>query len=108
MQQQDVLVDPVALPLTGRTVNSTLALIIYCVFCFGVSALMSRVIATTWVYLLTSATIPPVALVTVEALRSGYIDAWADIAFFVGWLIALVCAVVYYCVARARRGRAES
>jgi hypothetical protein len=80
----------------------------FCLFCFAVSATAMKFLKTTWVYFLTSATVPAMVLVAVDALWRGSLDTWADIAFVVSWLIAFGCALVYYLIKRAldkRSGR---
>lgn len=72
----------------------------FCLLCFAVSVTVMRLLKTTWVYLLVSATLPAMVLVGVDAMWRGYLDAWIDIAFVLSWLIAFGCAVVYYLVRR--------
>jgi len=80
----------------------------FCLFCFAVSATAMKFLKTTWVYFLTSATVPAMVLVAVDALWRGFLDTWADIAFVVSWIIAFGCALCYYLIKRGldkRSGR---
>jgi hypothetical protein len=68
----------------------------FCLFCVAISAIAMKVLKTTWVYFLVSTTLPTMALVGVDVMWRGYLDAWADIAFAVSMLIAFTCALGYY------------
>ena len=80
--------------------NQFIAIIGYCLFCIVVSAVAMKYLKTWWVYFIISVTLPPMMLVGADALWRGYLDAWADIAFIVAWLIAFGCALGYYLVRR--------
>ena len=80
----------------------------FCLFCFAVSAAAMKFLKTRWVYFLTSATVPAIVLVAVDALWRGFLDTWADIAFVVSWLIAFGCALLYYVIKRGLDKRSGS
>lgn len=70
----------------------------YCFFCFTVSAAVLKFLKTWWAYFIISATLPPAVVIGADALWRGFLDAWADIAFLVAWLIAFGCAFGYYVI----------
>ena len=70
----------------------------YVVLCFVVAAVAKRFLRTIWVYFLVAATLPPMFLIAADVLFRGHLDAWADIAFIVAWLIGLGCAAAYFAV----------
>ena len=47
----------------------------FCLFCFAVSATAMKFLKTRWVYFLTSATVPAMVLVAVDALWRSFLDA---------------------------------
>jgi hypothetical protein len=77
---------------------NAMIVLLYCLFCFIVSALVMRFLKTTWVYFIVSATLPPMVLTAADALWQGSIDTWAGIGFIVAWLTALGCALAYFIV----------
>lgn len=72
------------------------------------SAAAMKFLKTRWVYFLTSATVPAIVLVAVDALWRGFLDTWADIAFVVSWLITFGCALLYYVIKRGLDKRSGS
>jgi hypothetical protein len=79
----------------------------YCLFCLAVSAAVGRFLKTWWAYFIVAATLPAMIVVGADALWRGFLDAWADIAFVVAWLIAFGCALGYYILMRLiRKGSA--
>ena len=77
---------------------NAIIVLLYCMFCFIVSAVVMKFLKTTWVYFVVSATLPPMVLTAADALWRGYLDTWASIGFIVAWLTALGCALAYYIV----------
>jgi hypothetical protein len=76
-----------------------------------VSAVARKYLRTTWVYIIVSATLPPMILIAADALWRGHLDTWATIAFVVAWLIALVFALAYLAIVRLaakKKGRAAN
>jgi 4-amino-4-deoxy-L-arabinose transferase-like glycosyltransferase len=71
-------------------------MLLYCVSCFVVAAAVMKFLKTSWVYFLVSSTLPPLLLTLADALWQGEVDSWAAIGFVVAWLIALLCASLYY------------
>jgi hypothetical protein len=80
--------------------NQIIFIILYFLFCIAVSAVVMKFLRTWWAYFIVAATLPPMVLLGVDAVWRGYLDAWADIAFIVAWLIALGCALGYYVLRR--------
>jgi hypothetical protein len=76
--------------------NQVAFIVGYCLFCIAVSAAVMKFLKTWWAYLIVSATLPAMIVIGADALWRGFLDAWADIAFVVAWLIALGCALAYY------------
>jgi hypothetical protein len=80
--------------------NQAAFIVGYCLFCVAVSAVVMRYLKTWWVCLIVSATLSAMIVIGADALWRGFLDAWADIAFVVSWLIAFGCALGYYVVTR--------
>ena len=80
------------------TMNQFVFIAGYCLFCIAVSTVVMRFLKTWWAYFIVSATLPAMTVIGVDALWRGFLDAWADIAFVVAWLIAFACALGYYVV----------
>jgi predicted permease len=74
----------------------TIALTVYCLVAFGVSAAIHRYTKRFLVYVLASATAPALLLVIIDTLMRGYVESWAYVAFVGAWLIAFACALIYY------------
>lgn len=72
----------------------------YCLFCVAVSAVVMGFLKTWWAYFIVAATAPAMIVIGADALWRGFLDAWADIAFIVAWLIAFGCALGYYILRR--------
>lgn len=85
--------------------NQSLIILVYCVFCFVVSAVAMRFLRAAWLYFLISATLPPIVVIAADALWHGSLDTWASVAFVVAWLIAFGCALAYFLIARLARKR---
>ena len=76
--------------------NQFVFIVGYCLFCVAVSAVVMKFLKTWWVYFIVSATLPAMIVVGADVFWRGFLDAWADIAFIVSWLIAFGCALGYY------------
>jgi hypothetical protein len=72
----------------------------YCLFCIAVSAVAMRYLKAWWAYFVVASTLPAMIVIGADALWRGFLDAWADIAFIVAWLIAFGCALAYYVLMR--------
>jgi hypothetical protein len=78
--------------------NQYAVVAVYCLFCLAACALVMRFLKTSWAYFVAAATLPALITMGAGALWRGFVDAWADIAFVMAWLIAFGCALVCYIV----------
>lgn len=72
----------------------------YCLFCVAVSAVAMKFLKAWWAYFVVASALPAMIVIGADALWRGFLDAWADIAFIVAWLIAFGCALGYYILMR--------
>jgi hypothetical protein len=68
----------------------------FCMVCFGISAAGWKIFKSRWVYFFVSTTLPPMMLVAIDAMWTGYLDTWASIAFVVSMSISFACALAYF------------
>lgn len=80
----------------------------YCILAIVVAAAMESVTRKLWLLALGSATATATLAQAVVYAYLGFFDTWAYVVIVPSWIVALVCAIAYWAVAkRIREGQSS-